>query len=421
MRILVNDYAGHPFELQLSRELSRRGHVVLHTYFAAIQGPKGRVNNASDSSGMLKIVGVNIGQEFSHHSAFSRRAADRAYGRELSQLISRFEPDVVISANTPLDAQRFLLSAARKQKAKFVFWMQDLLSPAIEFVLRKKGVPFAVLVGSLYSRLERRLLGKSDAIVCIAPEFQHVIEKWGLETERVFVIENWAPLDEISPLPRKTSFSSEHQLDGKFCFMYSGTLGMKHKPELLLELAQHFSHRKDVMTVVIAQGAGADWLREKARELPLESLMILPLQPYERHAEILASCEVLITLLDSECGSFAVPSKLLAYMCAARPQLVAAPPENLASRIVRRADAGVAAPVDADKFLECADRLLSNRDRLAEYGANGRIYAEKTFCIERICNEFLDVIAYAVHGRQGVNISVSASRLTGSAAPETTG
>jgi colanic acid biosynthesis glycosyl transferase WcaI len=44
MRILVNDYAGHPFELQLSRALARRGHTVPHTYFAAFQTPKGSVN-----------------------------------------------------------------------------------------------------------------------------------------------------------------------------------------------------------------------------------------------------------------------------------------------------------------------------------------------------------------------------------------
>jgi colanic acid biosynthesis glycosyl transferase WcaI len=308
MRILVNDYAGHPFELQLSRELVRRGHTVLHTYFAAFQTPKGSVNDTSSDQGRLTIKGIIIDKEFSPHSALSRRSADRAYGYKLCQELIRFQPDVVISANTPLDAQRLLMSETRRQEAKFIFWMQDLLSMAIKFVLQKKGVPFAAVVGKLYSRLEQRLLRKSDAVVCIAPEFRRALRKWGIAEERMFVIENWAPLEEISPLPRQTAFSREHNLDNMFCFMYSGTLGMKHKPELLLQLAQHFGDRSDVMTVVIAQGAGADWLRENKSKAPANSLMILPFQPYDRHAEILASSDVLITLLDSECGAFSVPS-----------------------------------------------------------------------------------------------------------------
>ena len=400
MRILVNDYAGHPFELQLSRELARRGHTVLHTYFAAFQTPKGSVNDLSGDQGQLTIKGIIIGKEFSPHSALSRRSADRAYGQELRQEIIRFQPDVVISANTPLDAQRILMSETRRQGAKFIFWMQDLLSMAIKFVLQKKGVPFAALAGKVYSRLEQRLLRKSDAIVCIAPEFRQALRKWGITEERMFVIENWAPLEEISPLPRQTAFSREHNLDDMFCFMYSGTLGMKHRPELLLELAQHFGNRSDVITVVIAQGAGADWLRENKSKAPANSLMILPFQPYDRHAEILASSDVLITLLDSECGAFSVPSKLLAYMCAERPVLLAAPPENLASRIVRRADAGIATLANAADFLEGANQLLSDRPRRAQYSANARAYAEKHFSIDTICDEFLEVIAYALDGKR---------------------
>jgi colanic acid biosynthesis glycosyl transferase WcaI len=402
MRILVNDYAGHPFELQLSRELARRGHTVLHTYFAAFQTPKGSIHDGCNEQGRLAIQGIIIDTEFSPHSALSRRSADRAYGQKLSQEVIRFQPDVVISANTPLDAQRLLMKTTQQQGAKFIFWMQDLLSMAIEFVLQKKGVPFSALVGKLYSRLEQRLLRESDAIVCIAPEFRQSLRKWGIPEERMFVIENWAPLEEISPLPRQTAFSQQHDLDGTFCFMYSGTLGMKHKPELLLQLAQHFGDRSDVMTVVIAQGAGADWLRDNQSKAPANSLMILPFQPYDRHAEILASSDVLITLLDSDCGAFSVPSKLLAYMCAERPLLLAAPAENLASRIVLRADAGVATSANAADFLEGANQLFSDRQRLPKYSENARAYAEKNFSIDSICDEFLNVIAYAFDGRREV-------------------
>jgi colanic acid biosynthesis glycosyl transferase WcaI len=417
MRILVNDYAGHPFQLQLSRELARRGHTVLHTYFADVQGPKGKLESPSDAGLTLRIVGVRIEQKFAHYSALSRRSADCAYGRKLAAQVAQFRPDVVISANTPLDAQRRLLSATHKHGAKFIFWMQDLLSHAVEFVLRRKRVPFAGVVGRYYGWLERRLLSRSDAIICVAPEFRERLVKWGISSEVISVIENWGPLEEISRLPRDTDFSREHGLDGKFCFMYSGTLGMKHKPELLWELTERFRDRAEVVTVVIAQGAGADWLREKASASPAKSLVILPFQPYERHAEVLASSDVLLTLLDSECGSFAIPSKVLAYMCAGRAQLVAAPLENLASRMVCRAGGGAATVAEPDAFLGAAAQLLSQPGQLWELGTNARAYAEKTFCIERIGSEFLNVVAFAVHGVKKAQTIKASSRLAGSESP----
>ena len=43
LRILVSDYSGHPFQVQLSRELARRGHEVIHSYSAGFQTPKGNL------------------------------------------------------------------------------------------------------------------------------------------------------------------------------------------------------------------------------------------------------------------------------------------------------------------------------------------------------------------------------------------
>jgi hypothetical protein len=48
MRILVSDYSGHPFQVQLSRELARRGHSVTHTYSAGFQSPKGNLSVGDD-------------------------------------------------------------------------------------------------------------------------------------------------------------------------------------------------------------------------------------------------------------------------------------------------------------------------------------------------------------------------------------
>jgi colanic acid biosynthesis glycosyl transferase WcaI len=312
----------------------------------------------------------------------------------VSARLRSFTPDVVLSANMPLDTQRAMLRTARQANARFVIWLQDLLSAGIEFALRKKRIPGATLAGRYYARLERKLLLESDAVICIAPEFRQFLSGWTIPPSKIFVIENWAPLDEVHPVPHDNAWAREVGVAGNFCFLYSGTLGMKHRPELLLALAQHLRGRRDARMVVVAQGAGADWLAAHAAEAG-PSLLQLPFQPYERLSEVLGSGHVLITVLDAECRAFAVPSKNLAYLCAGRPLLVVAPGENLAAATVRRAQAGEVVVDNApDSFLLAADRMLEDSGAREQQAASARAYAERVFDIDRITQDFLGIFAF---------------------------
>ena len=97
--------------------------------------------------------------------------------------------------------------------------------------------------------------------------------------------------------------------------MYTGTMGLKHNPELILELARHFSDYPDVRIVVASAGLGARWLDEQARALNLPNLDIMGFHPFDTLPEALASADVLVAVLESEADVYSVPSKVLAYLC----------------------------------------------------------------------------------------------------------
>ncbi|HTY85237.1 MAG TPA: glycosyltransferase family 4 protein [Silvibacterium sp.] len=393
MRIFVNEFCGHPFQMELSRKLAKMGHPVEHVYFADNQStPKGDTQLRADDSPDLTIEGLHIEREFSKHSLLTRRQADLQYGRATAARVAAFRPDVVISANMPLDAQNLLQQAAHRHGARFVFWLQDVYSVAVQFVLRRKAKPLAWVGHRYFARLEKKLLRQSDAIVCIAPGFANFARGWGIPDSKITVIRNWAPLDEVVPMPRDNSWARENGVVDRFCFMYSGTLGMKHRPELLLDLATHLKARGDARLIVIAGGAGADWLREKAKTVDPEFLTVLPFQPYERVAEAMGSADVLITLLDSEAKTFAVPSKTLSYLCAGRALIVAAPAANEAARVVEEAEAGlIVSPDNSAGIVAAAERFLADATLLARCSTNARRYAERHFSIDAIADRFLAV------------------------------
>src|SRR5579871_3804057 len=131
MRIFINEFCGHPYGSDLGRELARRGHEVYLAYFADNHStPKG-ANDNRDHLPNLKIAGLRIQRAFEKHGLLSRRAADLEYGEVVAAQMKQFRPDVVLSGNMPLDAQRALQREAHNSGAKFVFWLQDVYSNAV--------------------------------------------------------------------------------------------------------------------------------------------------------------------------------------------------------------------------------------------------------------------------------------------------
>ncbi len=118
---------------------------------------------------------------------------------------------------------------------------------------------------------------------------------------------------------KANDWSRRHGLHDKFVFLYTGTLGMKHNPELLLGLAEKYRSHENVRIVVISEGIGAEWLAAKQKEKQLANLVLLPYQDFHALPEVLATGDILCAVLEEDAGVFSVPSKVLTYLCAARP------------------------------------------------------------------------------------------------------
>ena len=73
------------------------------------------------------------------------------------------------------------------------------------------------------------------------------------------------------------TWSARHNLNDKKVVLYSGALGLKHNPDLLLGLAKElYEYDRSCMLVVISEGYGADWLERKNDAEKLPNLLLLP-------------------------------------------------------------------------------------------------------------------------------------------------
>ena len=396
MKILVHDYPGYAFPVQLSRELAKRGHTVMHAFASQLQCPRGELEKRADDPDSLTLQTVPMHADYAKdkYSFVKRRRHEIEYGNAAAKLVREWKPEVVLSGQTPTEPQEPILAASQEVGARFHLWLQDFYSIAVDKLVRKKIPVVGGMIGSYYKKLDRKQFQAADGIVAITDDFIPLLrDGFGVDPKNVAVVPNWAPLESLPVRTKDNAWAKKHGLDDKIVFLYTGTLGMKHDPALLLALAEHFKDDDEVRVVVVTEGIGAKWLEEQKATGKGKNLTVFPYQPFSDLPDVLGSGDIFVGVLEEDAGVFSVPSKVLSYHCAGRAILLSVPLENLAARTLERTGAGTAtAPGDVDGFLKAAQALRDDPERRASCAKKARDYAVETFDIAAIAERFEKIL-----------------------------
>ena len=379
-RLLISDFGGHPFTYELADALVRRGLDVEYSYCATNLSPKGRFN------GEVHSHAVGSGWCFEKYRPLRRLVSELRYGFELTRLVRRLRPTDHVVCNMPLISGTVCWLLTLDHRLRFIVWFQDVQSGLAS--------ASAGIVGRALSIVESFLLQRADRIIAISQELADEAVRRGVDSDRVRVLENWAPVERFEEPEPRTDELDPGMPTNRPLFLYSGTLARKHDPSLIFDLAVEVS-KLGGQVVLMSEGEGADWLcsEMESAEVP-PNLTILPYQPFPRFALLLRTADVLVAILDDSASIFSVPSKTLSYLCAGRAVLASIPDDNPAARLLSdRAEAGlVSSADDRQGFLANARRLALNENLRDRLGRQGRTYSEIHFAEPIVVQNFLAVL-----------------------------
>lgn len=391
MKILVHDHSGHPFQAELSRELARRGHEVTHSYVAGYVSGKGRLSAVPGES--LTYVGIG-GEAKIEQSAYAKRLwREVIRGFQLVRHVRQVDPDVVMLSNVQIPTMVIFAAVMAVLRRPWVLWHQDVYAIALRKLAGTKLSPRFRVVARLFWIAEKWCARRAAAVVVIADSFVAVHEQWGT-ADKTTVIPNWAPVGEITPRERDNEWAHAQGLTDKPRLVYSGTVGLKHNPQLLTRLAHAVSSLgTEVDLVVVTEGQAEAVLRDEAASLGVD-LTLLPFQPYESLPEVLGAGDVLVVLLEADAGAFSVPSKTLSYLCAGRPIIGFVPAENLAAQLIAETGGCVLPPDESSVPAGAAwvRDLLADTGRAARIGAASRALAEREFELGTCADRFETIL-----------------------------
>lgn len=396
MDVELHDFSGHPFQAELSRSLAARGHQVQHRFSAQYVGGKGHLSSQPDDAPTLSFRAIALDLPFFKYSPWARLRFEVSYARRwMAELRSR-PPHVVIACNLPLISMYLFARFARRRRLRYVLWHQDVYSNGMSDELRRRLPGLLAALGSRVLRhMEAYCARHADHVVAIGEAFTEVYPDWRVDPEKVSVIPNWAPLDEVFPTERANRRASDlFDDDHSLRLVYAGTLGRKHNPDLLADLLRSLADRGvKASLAVVSQGEGADDLAARLRTEEL-SARVLPFQPAEDLPDVLGSADVLVALLEPDATRFSIPSKVLSYMAAGRPILGLMPEDNPAARDIVDSGGFVVPPTreGAMSATTWLSGLAVDADLVSEIGDRTRKVAEAKFDIAGVTDRFDEIL-----------------------------
>lgn len=397
LRVVVHDYSGHPGQAQLSRALAARGFEVEHQHCPSYATGKGSLERQPADAPTLSFRACHMRGTFTRYTPLSRVRQELSYGWTTGRIIAQGGPDVAVLSNIPLLAHAVVALRLRSRRIPMVFWHQDVYSVAIGAAATKRHRVLGQAVTKVANAVERAVARRSAAIVPISSTFLDKLSEWGVAS-RATVIPNWAPIDELPSLPKGNAWSKCHGLDHRPVVLYAGTLGIKHDPSIIADLAQRLQVlRPEAVVVVVSEGRGRDWLENWKQTQGAGNLRLLDYQPYEDLPSLLASADVLLAILEPDASRYSAPSKVLTYLCAGRPVVGVLPADNAVAVLLSDNDAGVVVePSDRDKIASIVLELLADDDRRRRFGEAARAYAENAFPVDTVAGRFESVLAQVV-------------------------
>jgi len=354
MRIVVLDYAGHIPQADLARNLAKLGHPVRHMYCSDYVSGRGAVEREAGDPKDLEFLDISIKKDFNRYNPIERIKHEFAISDVFWAKIQEFNPDHTIFSNVPLIAMSRLAKRMQRTHRPYLFWWQDVYSIAMGNAFKKFGPLSRPIRQSLIS-LEKNILKSAQSVVAISPNFEPIYRSWKQDIKKFSMYPNWTP---ITLFPNQKP-SNEHP--HKKLAVYAGTLGLKHRPELLLHLADDPEFKKiGGEVVVVSQGYGRELLEKP--ENKRENIDLKDFLPIPELAQLFSDASVLLAVLEPEASTFSVPSKIMSYLSAGKPIVASIDPRNASAAILNATGAGFVVSPDssADDFSGAVIKVISN-------------------------------------------------------------
>ena len=298
------------------------------------------------------------------------------------------KPDVVIATSPQFFCGLAGAVASRLRRRPFVLEIRDLWPKSIVELDQLSDGP----VLRALEWLERWLYRSAAGVVVNTRAFIEHIAAQGVPRDRIELVYNGIDPERFRPRPPSEALRAEHDLAGRLSVAYIGTLGLAHGLATVVDAAERLRDRRDVVFLLIGDGAERGRLEAAIAERGLENVKLLGLQPRDKMPEWIATIDVLLVCLrDLPVFETVIPSKIFEFLAQERPVIVTARGEI--ERMAREAEVAlVAPPEDPAALADAIAEVAEHPEEAAERARKGRDWVLAHFVRDDLARRMLDFV-----------------------------
>ncbi len=209
----------------------------------------------------------------------------------------------------------YLLNLKVSNRFSMVIW--DVYPDVFKITGMKETHP----VYKTWARLNRKSFRKTYKLFTISDKMADLVEQY-VSRDKIIIQPIWSIFQENRRTVREENpFIAEHKLEGKFVVQYSGNIGLTHKVEVLVQIADILKDYDNIVFQIIGRGPRVPVLQAMVEEKNLPNCMFLPFQSDEMFPHSLSAADLGVVILDELTSKGSVPSKSYNLMSYGIPSL----------------------------------------------------------------------------------------------------
>ena len=265
--------------------------------------------------------------------------------------------------------------AAKIRRADYSLIIQDKYPEILTAVGKSKPDSFFI---KILNNLNGRLYDAAEKIIVVGRDMKKLVGSQLTENRdeeaKIAVIQNWASLEEVEPLPRNANpLLEELNLSDKFVFLYAGNMGHPQDLESIVECAGKLKTDGRFHFLFIGSGVKRKWLEREVSEKKLSNVTVVAPRPRSEQKIFLNACDVGLVPLVNRMRGVAMPSRTYNFLAAGKPILALTEEHSEVAMVIDEDRVGwFVPPHNPDKLLEMIYRIYDERNNIEKMGIRAR-------------------------------------------------
>lgn len=346
--------------------------------------PKGRLQSGyRNRLRQVEIVEgirvVRVATYLAANKGVWKRTASHLSYMTMAVLASVWErrPDVVIATSGQFFCGLAGVFVSRLVRRPLLLEIRDLWPESIAAV----GAVRSGRALRLVERIERFMYFSAEHIVTLGEGYRQGLIERGVAPDRVSIVTNGVDGELFHHMERDPALADRLGIDGRYVVTYCGAIGMAHALEVVLRAALSLRDRgrRDIVFLMVGDGARLDDLRREAARLALDNVVFTgSLHRGEVPGVLSVSDACLVHLRKSRTFTTVMPSKIFEAAAMSRPLILGV--RGFARDFVERAGCGLCIePEDDRELVDAVLKLYADRRLGVELGRAGHEYVKEAF------------------------------------------